>query len=96
MPYKSNLSVNDYVRYSGGFTNSADTKSMFIVRASGEVLPAIKRGLFFNKYIPLYPGDSIVINSKLTDKNLGKELRDWSQILYQFALGVAGLKVLGE
>ena len=33
---------------------------------------------------------------KLTDKNLGKELRDWSQILYQFALGVAGLKVLGE
>jgi len=96
VPFKSKLSVTDYIKYSGGFTRAADTKSMFIVRASGEVLPAIKKGLFFNKYIPLYPGDSIVINSKLTDKNLGKELRDWSQILYQFALGVAGLKVLGE
>ena len=96
VPFKAKLSVTDYIRYSGGFTNAADTKSMFIVRASGEVLPAIKKGLIFNKYIPLYPGDSIVINSMLTDKNLGKELRDWSQILYQFALGVAGLKVLGE
>ena len=96
VPFKSKLSITDYINYSGGFTRAADTKSMFIVRASGEVLPAIKRGLFFNKYIPLYPGDSIVINSKLTDKNLGKELRDWSQILYQFALGVAGLKVLGD
>ena len=96
VPFKPKLSITDYIRYSGGFTNAADTKSMFIVRASGEVLPAIKKGLIFNKYIPLYPGDSIVINSKLTDKNLGKELRDWSQILYQFALGVAGLKVLGE
>jgi protein involved in polysaccharide export with SLBB domain len=96
VPFKTKLSITDYIRYSGGFTNAADTKSMFIVRASGEVLPAIKKGLIFNKYIPLYPGDSIVINSKLTDKNLGKELRDWSQILYQFALGVAGLKVLGE
>ena len=96
VPFKAKLSLTDYIRYSGGFTNAADTKSMFIVRASGEVLPAIKKGLIFNKYIPLYPGDSIVINSMLTDKNLGKELRDWSQILYQFALGVAGLKVLGE
>ena len=96
VPFKAKLALTDYIRYSGGFTNAADTKSMFIVRASGEVLPAIKKGLIFNKYIPLYPGDSIVINSMLTDKNLGKELRDWSQILYQFALGVAGLKVLGE
>ena len=96
VPFKSKLSITDYIKFSGGFTKAADTKSMFIVRASGEVLPAIKKGLIFNKYIPLYPGDSIVINSKLTDKNLGKELRDWSQILYQFALGVAGLKVLGE
>ena len=96
VPFKSKLSVTDYIKYSGGFTRAADTRSMFIVRASGEVLPAIKKGLIFNKYIPLYPGDSIVVNSKLTDKNLGKELRDWSQILYQFALGVAGLKVLGE
>jgi hypothetical protein len=25
-----------------------------------------------------------------------RELRDWSQIFYQFALGVAGLKVLKD
>jgi hypothetical protein len=27
---------------------------------------------------------------------LTKELKDWSQIFYQFALGVAGLKVLKD
>ena len=42
VPFKARLSVTDYIRYSGGFTKAADTKSMFIVRASGEVLPAIK------------------------------------------------------
>ena len=55
VPFKNKLSVTDYINYSGGFTRAADTKSMFIVRASGEVLPAIKKGLFFNKYISFIP-----------------------------------------
>jgi hypothetical protein len=43
----------------------------------------------------LTPGDTIVVPEDLERFRWSKELRDWTQILYQFALGVAGLKVLG-
>jgi hypothetical protein len=40
------------------------------------------------------PGDAIVVPEDFGRTTISKELKDWSQILYQFALGVAGLQVL--
>jgi len=38
----------------------------------------------------------VVVPESLDRLNWTKELKDWTQILYQLALGVAGLKVLKD
>jgi polysaccharide export outer membrane protein len=42
------------------------------------------------------PGDTVVVPENLDRFRFTKELKDWSQIFYQFALGVAGLKLLRD
>ena len=42
------------------------------------------------------PGDSIIVPEDLEKLSWTKELKDWTQIFYQLALGVVGLKVLGQ
>jgi hypothetical protein len=44
----------------------------------------------------LTPGDAVIVPEDLEKWRFTKSLRDWTQILYQFALGVAGLKVLKD
>jgi hypothetical protein len=41
------------------------------------------------------PGDTIVVPEKLEKYNLTKDFKDWTQIFYQFAIGIASLKVIG-
>jgi hypothetical protein len=40
------------------------------------------------------PGDTIVIPEQLDKTSWIKDLKDWTQILYQFGIGAAALKVL--
>ena len=42
------------------------------------------------------PGDTVVVPEELEKWRFTKELKDWTPILYQFALGVAGLNVLRD
>ena len=42
------------------------------------------------------PGDAIIVPEDLEKVNWIREFKDWTQIFYQFALGVVGLKVLGQ
>ena len=44
----------------------------------------------------LNPGDAVIVPEDFDRFNWTRELKDWSQIFYQFALGVAGLKVLSD
>jgi hypothetical protein len=44
----------------------------------------------------MMPGDAVVVPENFERFNLTKELKDWTQIFFQFALGVAGLKVLSD
>jgi hypothetical protein len=68
---------------------------MYVLRADGSVVSA-GQGSFFSRDARVMPGDTIVVPENLDRFQLTRELKDWSQILYQFALGVAGLKVLNE
>jgi protein involved in polysaccharide export with SLBB domain len=94
--YDRSKRVGDYLQQAGGTTRDADSGRVYVVRADGSVTGRAQ-GLF-----PAYtgerlmPGDSIVVPENLERFNLTKELKDWSQIFYQFALGVAGLKVLRD
>jgi len=42
------------------------------------------------------PGDTIVVPEDYERTTWTKDLKDWGQIFYQFALGVAAIKVLRE
>ncbi len=95
--YQATNVVSDYISQAGGPTRDADTAHTYIVRADGVVTGGTARTFFFSNGVEgksLMPGDAVVVPEDLERFRFTKELKDWSQILYQFALGVVGLKVL--
>ena len=88
--------LTDYLAQAGGPTKNADTNSVYIVRADGSVISKRQSGYFFGSVDreKLMPGDTVVVPENLDRFRFTKELKDWSQVFYQFALGVAGIRVL--
>ena len=82
----------------GGATKDADAGSLYVVRADGSVISRRQVSWLFDAIQGerLAPGDTIVVPESTEKFRWTKELKDWSQIFYQFALGVAGLKVLRD
>jgi polysaccharide biosynthesis/export protein len=60
--YDPNLSRDDYIRLSGGFTAQADTGRIYVVRADGSVV-ANEGSRWFNRgsNVVIHPGDTIVV-----------------------------------
>jgi polysaccharide export outer membrane protein len=60
--YKVGLSRDDYVAASGGTTQKADRKRIYIVRANGDVVTGGRSGWFRrSQSVPVRPGDTIVV-----------------------------------
>lgn len=96
--YRSGLSVADYLARAGGPTKDADRASMYVVKADG-IVRSNRQGLWFAGGLDgelIMPGDTIVVPENLDRFRLTKELKDWTQIFFQFALGVTSLKVLKD
>jgi polysaccharide biosynthesis/export protein len=96
--YRSDSIVSEYLSRAGGPTRDADTGSLYVVRADGTVVSRRQFGWFSSGFSSesLNPGDAIIVPEDFQKFRFTKELKDWTQILYQFALGVAGLKVLHD
>jgi protein involved in polysaccharide export with SLBB domain len=96
--YRQNQSVSDYLSRAGGPTRDADAGAMYVVRADGSVISRRQTGSWLGGFEDerLTPGDAIVVPEDLEKWRFTKSLKDWTQILYQFALGVVGLKVLRD
>ena len=85
-----------------GLDEAADTSAMFILRADGTVSSGNDRRGFFGfggiDKQALQPGDAVVVPSQLDYETWGKalvrNLKDWSQIFYQFGLGAAAIETL--
>ncbi len=94
--YRPDKRFSDYLAQAGGPTKDADTDSLYLIRADGTVISKRQSGFLVSSLggTRLMPGDTIVVPEELDKFRFSKELKDWSQIFYQFALGVAGLKVL--
>jgi protein involved in polysaccharide export with SLBB domain len=90
--------MSDYLTRAGGPTKEADSGSIYVVKADGTVVSRRQSTWLISGFESdaLMPGDTIVVPETLDRFRLTKELKDWSQIFYQFALGVAGLKVLKD
>lgn len=92
--YRHDQTVGDFLEKAGGPTPDGDEDNIYVVRSDGTVLSKRQGGSIFSGFAghKALPGDSIVVAEKLERFNFTKELKDWTQILYQMALTVAGGK----
>ena len=93
---ESSRTVGGYLRLAGGSTKGADADSIFVVKASGIVSSArqqntgwMSSGSIDNMSVE--PGDTIFVPEELNKTTFVQAAKDWTQILYQFGLGIAGL-----
>ncbi len=88
--------VSDYLAQAGGPTRDADAGELYLIRANGSVKSQKNEGWLGIKGNRTLPGDAVIVPERLEKFSFVKELKDWSQIIYQFALGAAGVKVLND
>lgn len=93
--------LDDYLRLAGGPTKGADEGSIFVIRANGEVISARQRddSTWFGRRstvgaIRAQPGDTLFVPEEMGKTTFLQAAKDWTQILYQFGLGLAGLGTL--
>jgi protein involved in polysaccharide export with SLBB domain len=95
--FRPGLRVSDYLKQAGGTTRTGDRRRIYIIRANGSVSGRAEGSSLFSGGIMgerLNPGDAIVVPEQINKTTLTKNLLDYSQILSQFGLGVAAIKVL--
>jgi protein involved in polysaccharide export with SLBB domain len=97
--YKKSQTVSDYLNRAGGPTRDGDDSEIYLIRADGTVISKRQGSSIFGEGSlsgrKAMPGDTIIVPERLERYNLTKELKDWSQVFYQFAIGVASMKTIG-
>lgn len=95
--WREGRTAGDYLKLAG-VQELADRHQAFIVRADGTVVHAADHSSFFGigsgiEGEDIYPGDALVVPNQLDFETWGhaltRNLKDWSQILYQFGIGVS-------
>lgn len=98
--YGEQRALGDYLRLAGGPTRSADQASVFVVRANGTVISASQSSGWFSAGRlgdeRAIPGDTIFVPEEIGKTTFIQAAKDWTQILYQFGLGVAAFKSLSK
>lgn len=95
--FKPGKTVNDYLRLSGGVSRDGDTRRAFVIRADGSTLSnqSFHRLVSSNfGGLRLMAGDTVVVPEKLDKGALTRGFKDWTQVVTQFVLGAAAVKVL--
>jgi protein involved in polysaccharide export with SLBB domain len=88
--------LSDYLGLAGGPTRGADESSTFVIRANGSVVSRQQEGGWLANRSSMLslraePGDTVFVPEELNKTTFIQNAKDWTQILYQFGLGVAGL-----
>lgn len=89
--------LDDYLRLAGGPTRGADEGSIFVIRANGNVVSARQSAGWFARrgdlaQLKAEPGDTVFVPEELDKTTFVQGAKDWTQILYQFGIGLAGIK----
>ena len=93
-------SLADYLKLAGGPTRGADAGSSFVLRANGTVVSNLQVKTWgtgiSNRFeqMPALPGDTLFVPEEIDKTTWVQYAKDWTQILYQFALGVAAFVTL--
>jgi len=91
--------LGDFLTLAGGPTRGADPGSTFVLRPNGSVLSQLQRSSFFGLVgsvtkLKAEPGDTIFVPELMNKTTWVQDLKEWTQILYQFGIGAAALKTL--
>ena len=98
--FEPNHTTEQFLALAGGPTRGADKGSAFLLRANGAVVSAQQGASFWHasnnfSETNVQPGDTIFVPEELGKTTFIQNAKDWTQILYQFGLGLAGIKSLG-
>lgn len=91
--------LGDFLNLAGGPTRGSDPGSTFVLRPNGSVLSQLQRSSFFGLVggvtkVKAEPGDTVFVPEMMNKTTWVQDLKEWTQILYQFGLGAAALKTL--
>ena len=91
-PFQGELSLDDYIDLSAGFTRRADDGGIYIVKANGSVV-TLERNLwrFTGNNSSLDPGDTIVVPINTQYKESLASWREITQIVYQSMVSIAAV-----
>jgi protein involved in polysaccharide export with SLBB domain len=95
--YNEGRTLDEYLALAGGPTRGADKDSTFVIRANGSVVSNQQKSGWLGSGgalggVRAEPGDTIFMPEELDKTNFAQAAKDWTQILYQFGLGIAGLR----
>ncbi len=90
--------LNDYLQQAGGVSRTGDKDDVYLLRVDGSVISKRQDGWLMSSFNGerLMPGDTIVVPEDFERTTWTKTLKDYGQILYQFGLGAAAIKVLKQ
>jgi protein involved in polysaccharide export with SLBB domain len=94
-PYRSGLTMNDYIEQAGGYSETSDESLTFIVLPDGSARRIQKSWLSFDDQ-NLPPGSTIVVPRDVTPLDTRQLILDVSAIFSQFAVSLASLAVLAK
>ncbi len=98
--YSDGRGIEDYLRLAGGPTKGADAGSTFVIRANGSVVSGrqMNTGWFSRGTglagVTAEPGDTLFVPEELNKTTFVQDAKDWTQILYQFGVGLAALRTI--
>jgi protein involved in polysaccharide export with SLBB domain len=96
--YTPGRTLDDYLRLAGGPTKGADQGSSFVVRANGNVISGLQTesGWFSRSSgvgkVNAEPGDTVFVPEEMNKTTFIQSAKDWTLLLYQLGIGVAGIK----
>ena len=96
--YRPGKTVDDVIK-SAGLTEDAEPGQAFVLRADGSIVARRDRSGFFGggfESLAVMPGDTLVVPAQIDRESrynfVTRVVKDWTQILSNFGLGVAALR----
>ena len=97
--YGEGREIVEYLNLAGGPTRGADAGSVFVIRANGSVVSGRQSGGWFNRGTGLEgvraeAGDTVFVPEEMNKTTFVQNAKDWTQILYQFGIGLAAITTI--
>jgi polysaccharide export outer membrane protein len=91
--YRPGLTRDEYIAKSGGTTQKADRKRIYVVRANGDVVTGERSGWFRrSQSIAMHPGDTIVVPLNAERVNALPVYQAVTTILYNLAVALLAVR----